>query len=173
LSLVDSSSSRSSMWVFPAPVFTPPLPIISCPGANVEQQATAIGWNLFSHASSRVDTRDCTAITIYNSYVSTCKYKSAQQVLDLLTEKVLPGYQRTDILLFDLTKQECDALRTVKSEPKVQVTYLQPEIKKPVRKRCAKGQKMNSRGQCYTTSKPRPCVTKKPVCEAPTTKSGS
>jgi hypothetical protein len=133
------------MWVLPAPVFTPPLPVIqSCPGANIDQHATAIGWSFLSHARSTVNTDNCTAITLYNSYVATCKYKSAQQVLDLLTRKILPDFEKSDVILVDLSKKDCDAL-SIPLAP-APVVYLPPEVLKP----CGKGQKRNSKGVCYT-----------------------
>lgn len=140
-----SSSYRNNMWVLPAPVFTPPLPVIqSCPGANIDQHATAIGWSFLSHARSTVNTDNCTAITLYNSYVATCKYKSAQQVLDLLTRKILPDFEKSDVVLVDLSKKDCDAL-SIPLAP-APVVYLPPEVLKP----CGKGQKRNSKGVCYT-----------------------
>jgi hypothetical protein len=148
----SSSSYKNNMWVFPAPVFTPPLPLIqNCPGANVEQHATAVGWNFVSHARATVNTDNCTAITLYNSYVSTCKYQSAQQVLDLLTRKILPDFQRSEVALMDLTKKECDMLSMPVVVPPVQ--YVQTAA--PVLT-CNKGQKRNSRGVCYTPQTLRP-----------------
>lgn len=151
------------MWVFPAPVFTAPLPVIQgCPGANVDQSATAIGWNFVSHARAAVNTDNCTAITLYNSYLSTCKYRSAQQVLNLLTVKVLPGFERSEVSLVDLTRAECDALNKPVSTV-TNVQYIQTQIPAKV---CPKGQKKNSKGICYKpvtkpTCKPK---TETPVC---------
>lgn len=113
--LTDNSSGgsfKSNMWVLPAPVFTPPLPpIAGCPGANIEQFAAAVGWSFASIAKASVNTDNCTAITLYNSYVATCKWASAQQVLDLLSAKVLPGFQPSkDLGLVDLTPAGCTAL---------------------------------------------------------------
>lgn len=142
-----SSSYKNSMWVLPAPVFTPPLPMIqSCPGANVDQHATAVGWNFLSHARATVNTDNCTAITLYNSYVSTCKYKSAQQVLDLLTKKILPDFERSGVPLSDLSKKDCDELlKPVAVQPPQ--PYIQTEAPQAP---CAKGQRRNSKGVCYT-----------------------
>jgi hypothetical protein len=107
----NGGSFKSNMWVLPAPVFTPPLPmIVGCPGANIEQFAAAIGWSFASIAKASVNTDNCTAITLYNSYVATCKYASAQQVLDLLSAKILPGFKRADIILVDLDAAKCNAL---------------------------------------------------------------
>lgn len=157
-----SSSYKNSMWVFPAPVFTPPLPLIqNCPGANVDQHATAVGWNFVSHARATVNTDNCTAITLYNSYVSTCKYQSAQQVLDLLTRKILPDFQKSEVILVDLSKKECDMLSVPIVAPPVQYiqTALVPQTE------CLKGQKRNSKGVCYT---PQAVRTQTRKCKADT-----
>lgn len=150
-----SSSYRNNMWVLPAPVFTPPLPMIqSCPGANVDQHSTAFGWSFVSHARATINTDNCTAITLYNSYVSTCKYRSAQQVLDLLTRKILPGFERSDVVLMDLSKTDCDALLIpVRIQPPP--SYIQTVV---TRTPCAKGQRRNSKGVCYM---PRAHTTRK------------
>ncbi len=146
------------MWVLPAPVFTPPLPMIqSCPGANIDQHSTALGWNFVSHARAVVNTDNCTAISLYNSYVATCKYKSAQQVLDLLTRKILPDFQKSDVALVDLSKKDCDSLSMPVAIP-APTPYIQTEAPRP----CGKGQRRNSRGVCYT---PQVAVTRK--CESP------
>lgn len=152
----NSSSYRSNMWVFPAPVFTPPLPMIqNCPGANVDQHATAIGWSFVSHARATVNTDNCTAITLYNSYVSTCKYQSAQQVLDLLTRKILPDFQKSEVVLMDLSRKECEMLSMPVVVPPVQ--YVQTVAPLPT---CSKGQKRNSKGVCYTPQAVRAQVRK-------------
>ena len=112
-SLTDNSqggSYRSSMWVLPAPVFTPPLPAIPCPSANTEQSAFAVGFNFISFAKASTNSDNCTAITLYNSYVATCKYASAQQVLDRLSAKVLPGFTPSGIVLIDIEAAKCTAL---------------------------------------------------------------
>ncbi len=155
----SSSSYKSNMWVFPAPVFTPPLPMIqNCPGANIDQHATAIGWSFVSHARATVNTDNCTAITLYNSYVSTCKYQSAQQVLDLLTRKILPDFQKSEVVLMDLSRKECDMLSRPVVVPPVQ--YVQTVDPVPT---CSKGQKRNSKGVCYTpqasSAQSRKCTT--------------
>lgn len=109
-SLTDNSqggSYRSSMWVLPAPVFTPPLPAIPCPSANADQLAFAVGFNFISFAKASTNSDNCTAITLYNSYVATCKYASAQQVLDRLSSKVLPGFTPSGIALVDIEASKC------------------------------------------------------------------
>ncbi len=153
-----SSNYKSNMWVFPAPVFTPPLPMIqNCPGANVDQHATAVGWNFVSHARATVNTDNCTAITLYNSYVATCKYRSAQQVLDLLTRKILPDFEKSDVVLVDFSKKECDLLSMPVVATPVQYVQTTTQIE------CKKGQKRNSNGMCYTPQvtrvKSRKCET--------------
>jgi hypothetical protein len=112
-SITDNStggSFKSSMWVLPAPVFTPPLPAIPCPSANTEQMAVAIGFNFISFAKASTNSDNCTAISVYNSYVATCKYASAQQVLNLLSAKVLPGFKASGLVLVDLEAPKCSAL---------------------------------------------------------------
>lgn len=170
---VGGDSSRSNMWVLPAPVFTPPLPpIANCPSANVDQMAIAGGWSFLSYARGSVNTDNCTAIILYNQYVSTCKWKSAQQVLDLLSRKVLPDFQQSDVELFDMTREQCNALVVnPKADPQPPVVnyvynYYQenPQPKPPTKVKekatgpCPAGQKRNSKGVCY---KPCPCDTKK------------
>lgn len=49
-----SDSSRSSMYVFPAPVYATPLPANLCPKGD--SLAWSIGWNFFSYASSSTRT---------------------------------------------------------------------------------------------------------------------
>jgi hypothetical protein len=155
----DTVNSRSSMWVLPAPVFTPPLPqIADCPSANVDQMAVAGLWNGFSYAKASVNTDNCTAIILYNQYVSTCKYHSAQQVLNLLSSKVLPGFEKSDVALFDLNKRECDALNAP-IPPQVPEYFPlppAPAASKPPAKvvPCPKGQKRNSKGVCFTPKPP-------------------
>lgn len=170
---IGGDSHRSSMWVLPAPVFTPPLPpIADCPGANVKQMAIAGFWNGFSYADAGVNTDNCTAIILYNQYVATCKWKSAQQVLDLLSQRVLPGFTPSNLELLDLDKQQCDALLNPPLQPSQPATvnyisnYYQDSPKeKPTKKKavstgpCEKpGWKRNSKGICY---KPCPCTNKK------------
>jgi len=154
----DTVNSKSSMWVLPAPVFTPPLPqIADCPGANVKQMAAAGLWNGFSYAEASVNTDNCTAIILYNQYVSTCKYHSAQQVLNLLSSKVLPGFEKSDVALFDLNKRECDALHAPIIEQKIEYPVIPPAApaSEPQKaKPCPKGQKRNSKGVCFTPKPP-------------------
>ena len=133
-----SDSFRSSMWVLPAPVFTPPLPSISgCPGANVEQMAASIGWSFASIAKATVNSDNCTAITLYNSFVATCKWASAQQVLNLLSVKVLPGFKASnDLVLVDLDAAKCTALlapvtNVTNRYETIMAAPVAPEVKPP------------------------------------------
>lgn len=167
---IGGDSTRSSMWVLPSPVFTPPLPMIAgCPSANVDQMAFAAGWNFISYADASVNTDNCTAVILYNQYVSTCKWHSAQQVLDLLSKKVLPGFTPSSVELVDLDKRQCDALLAPPAEVQPVINYISnyyqnnPE-EKPAKKNQGKaiptgpcdkpGWKRNSKGVCY---KPCPC----------------
>jgi len=111
-SVTDTSSFRSNMYVFPTPVFTPPLPMSGCPGANVDQQATSIGWSFFSHANGKVDTDNCTAIMIYNGLLDQCQYESARRLLKTLAVKVLPKFDPPKGQeSMDLSPAECRALK--------------------------------------------------------------
>jgi hypothetical protein len=49
-----TDSSRSSMYVFPAPVYATPLPSNLCPKGD--SLAWSIGWNFFSYATSSTRT---------------------------------------------------------------------------------------------------------------------
>lgn len=103
----SQSSFKALAISLPTPVFTPPLPMSTCPQANVDQSAVAVGFGLFSHAKGSVNTDNCTAIIIYNSFLAQCKYESAQQVLNMLTVKVLPDWKAQNTVNIDLTTKEC------------------------------------------------------------------
>lgn len=106
-----SYSDDDSFYVLPAPVFTPPLPAINSPCTNTAQQAFSIGWSAFSQASGGTNTDNCVAIEMYNAALKACRYATAGQIMDLLTAKVLAGFQvppRSGLL--DLTPAECGAL---------------------------------------------------------------
>lgn len=123
----DSGSMRSYAVALPAPAFTPPLPIIGCPQANVEQSASAIGWNFASHAEGHINTDNCTAIMIYNAMLDRCAWQSAQVVLMTLTLKVLPGANMpVGADAVDMTTAEC---ATWKSPP----VKLPPEVVTEIR----------------------------------------
>lgn len=98
------------MVTLPAPVFTPPMPLSSCPSANVQQDAVAVGFNFFSKASGSINTDNCTAIIIYNAMLVQCKFASAERLLNDLTLKVLPNFKPEDATSMDLTRAECGAL---------------------------------------------------------------
>lgn len=107
----SSSSFRSYALALPSPVFTPPLPLSSCPQANVDQMAVAAGLGLFSYAKGTVNTDNCTAIIIYNAMLEQCKFASAQRVLNALSARVVPGFVADPISWIDLTPTECVALK--------------------------------------------------------------
>lgn len=107
----STSSFRSYLVNLPSAVFTPPLPMSTCPQANVDQSAVAIGWNFFSHAKGSVNTDNCTAIIIYNNFLEQCKFRSAHAILNSLTLKILPGFEAEKATWLDLTPAECAALK--------------------------------------------------------------
>lgn len=103
---------KSNMWVFPAPVFTPPLPMTQCPNANVKNMAASGGWSFLSYAEGSVNTDNCTAIILYNKYIETCQYESAQKLLRRLEQRVLPGAdQAVPVDYVNLDRRGCDALK--------------------------------------------------------------
>lgn len=127
---VGNDSSSSSFKAFaislPTPVFTPPLPSIAdCPGANVTQDAIAVGWNFFSKAHGEVNTDNCSIIRVYNLYVEACRYESARQVLNKFNDKLLPGVQHPEDKYLDLSPQECAALKLPMKAPVAEtINYL-------------------------------------------------
>ncbi len=155
-----NDNSRSNMWVFPAPVFTPPLPFSDCPQANVTQQSVAIGWNFFSQASGSVNTDNCTAIILHNKFVESCQYESAQKILYLLSVKVLPGFStESKPQSLNLTERECQALKA----PPVKQTQLLFEERYT-------GQESTPKSPPVALAKPvktkRAKVAVQPTCEA-------
>lgn len=109
-SLVDQS--KSQMWVLPAPVFTPPLPMSECPQANVDQVALSALWNGVSYAHATVNTDNCTAIIIHNRYIESCQYANASKILSLLSAKVLPGFSDDSQNYWpNLTREQCEILK--------------------------------------------------------------
>jgi hypothetical protein len=107
-----SVQSRSGdLWVLPAPVFVPPMAALPCPAAQVDQQAIGLGWNFFSHSTGKTDTRDCTAIIVINSLIERCQYGRAQQALDLLAVRALPGFETKPAPYLDLEPSACAAIK--------------------------------------------------------------
>lgn len=107
----SSTSFRALALSLPSPVFTPPMPLASCPQANVEQEAHAVGWNFYSQAHGSVNTDNCTAIIVYNAMLEQCQYESAQYVLDALMVKVIPGFKGKSQSGLNLTPQQCHDLK--------------------------------------------------------------
>jgi hypothetical protein len=119
------SNDDSKFYVLPAPVFTPPLPAINSPCTNTSQEAVAVGWSAVSMARGGTSTDNCVAIEMYNAAVKSCRYATAGQIMDLLTVKVLAGFQapkRAELL--DLTPSECAALSKPVLEKKVDYQLL-------------------------------------------------
>jgi hypothetical protein len=115
----------SRLYVFPAPVFVPPMAAVQCPaGVRVSNEAAAIGWNFASIAKGSTDNSDCVLIMLRNAYVEQCQYQSAKQVQDLLTAKHLPGFKASGTVYLDLTRAECDALKTPVIERKQELVYV-------------------------------------------------
>jgi hypothetical protein len=114
-----TSNSDSNLYVLPAPVFVPPMAALPCPAAQIEQEAVAGGWNFFSFSKAKTDTRDCTAIIVINSLIDRCQYGRAQQALDLLAVRALPGFQVAASSYPDLTPKECAVVKTPVPAPAV------------------------------------------------------
>lgn len=113
---MGNDNSQTSFKAFalslPTPVFTPPLPTIAeCPGANVTQDAVAVGWNFFSKAHGEINTDNCSIMRIYNLMIESCRYETARQLLNKFTEKLMPGIEYTRTELIDLTPNECRLLK--------------------------------------------------------------
>lgn len=116
LSSIGNDNSQTSFKAFalslPTPVFTAPLPSIAdCPGANITQDAVAVGWNFFSKAHGEINTDNCSIMRIYNLMVESCRYETARQLLNKFTEKLMPGIEYTRVELIDLTPNECRLLK--------------------------------------------------------------
>jgi hypothetical protein len=98
-------------YALPAPMYLPPLPSISSPCTNSKQMGFSAGWSAFAYTDGATSTDNCVGIEMYNAAVKMCNYKTAAQIMDLLTVKVLAGYTAPDrSLLLDLTPRECQAL---------------------------------------------------------------
>lgn len=68
---------------------------------------------------------------LYNSFVATCKYASAHQILNLLSAKVLPGFQFSELSqhLIDLPMGDCTKLAApIQKEARI-VTIKTPKRK--------------------------------------------
>lgn len=120
-----SDSFRSSLWVLPAPVFTPPMAAIDCPaGVKITNEAAAIGWNFASVARGSTDNSDCVLIAVRNAYVEQCQYGSAKQVQDGIASKHLAGFERSKTVYLDLTHKECSDLRAPPVTVRTEYVYL-------------------------------------------------
>jgi hypothetical protein len=124
-----TSNSDSNLYVLPAPVFLPPMAALPCPAAQVEQEAVAGGWNFFSFSKGRTDTRDCTAIIVINSLIDRCQYGRAQQALDLLAVRALPGFQVAAVGYPDLTPKECAMVKAPPAPPAPVAPIVGPGLK--------------------------------------------
>jgi hypothetical protein len=124
-----TSNSDSNLYVLPAPVFVPPMAALPCPAAQIEQEAVAGGWNFFSFSKGRTDTRDCTAIIVINSLIDRCQYGRAQQALDLLAVRALPGFQVAAAGYPDLTPKECAMVKAPPAPPAPVAPIIGPGLK--------------------------------------------
>lgn len=163
-SITDSSSNSSRAWslFLPPPAWTPPMAPVSCPSANIEQGSTAVFWSGFSNATAKTDSSDCTLIQVRNAKVEACQFASAKQIEDLLVSKYLKNYQPSTVGMVDYTDKECAVLKlAAQPKPEPVVYPLAPLADKPAEPApaakptpCAKGQKRNSKGVCYTPKPP-------------------
>lgn len=178
-SITDTSSNSSRAWslFLPPPAWTPPMAPVSCPSANIEQGSTATFWNGFSNVTAKTDSSDCTLIQVRNAKVEACQFASAKQIEDLLVSKYLKNYQPSTVGMVDYTDKECAVLKlAAQPKPEPVVYPLAPLADKPAEPApaakptpCAKGQKRNSKGVCYT---PKPSCDQGKVlaCTVPTLK---
>ena len=133
----DSSNFRALALSMSQPAFTPPLPISGCPQANIEQRSiSVVGGMLFSAARGDLITDNCTTIIIYNNLLARCKFKSASDVLDGLTKKVLAGYVPESKGDVDLSRDECEKLKLPMLPPPAPVLNLVAAAPTPVVPAC-------------------------------------
>lgn len=95
-------------YVLPSPMFAPQLPAIQSPCTNTSQRGMSAGWSALSMYEAGSNTDNCVAIEMYNAAVKTCHYATAGKIMDLLTAKVLAGFEppkRGELI--DLSPSEC------------------------------------------------------------------
>lgn len=114
----DSSNYNSKAFAIALPTlaFTPPLPMTTCPTAEVKQDAIGVGMGLFSKASSSSSGKACYAIIMYNDFLANCQYESARRFKHEMALELYPNfktarYSATDGEMFDLTPTQCFALK--------------------------------------------------------------
>jgi len=119
VSLSNGGGNDYRLYALPAPMYLPPLPAISSPCANSRQMGFSAGWSALSYTEGATSTDNCVVIEMYNAAIRMCNYKTAAQIMDLLTVKVLAGFVAPDRRdLIDLTPRECQALSLpVKTAP--------------------------------------------------------
>jgi hypothetical protein len=180
---VGGDSFNSNAWaLYLAPLaHTPPMaPIAGC-AAHIKQNSWGVGGGLLaSAASSEADPTDCTLITLHNSYLAECQYKSAKQIKDLMTRKHLPDFAPSSAVYTDYDPAVCAMFKAPSPPPPGVVNFINvtpsaaeekkssvdpviEEIKKP----CTPGMRRNSKGICYKPAPPKPLCPegKKPVRE--------
>jgi hypothetical protein len=129
LNVGGSTGDNYSSWAvaLPFPAFTPPLPTLpvgSC--LHTTQGSRQGGWNFAGAAEGEINPDKCILLTIYNAHVTSCRYSTAKQVLDLMTAKLLEGYVPFNQTLLDLSPTECVALNAVRNPAPVNY-FLLPE----------------------------------------------
>lgn len=110
---VSGDTGDTTLAILPALVHTPPLPLLPATSCiSTHQESLGVAFGLVSHAVADQSSDNCVAIILYNAAVSTCRYASARQIADLLTVKVLPGFQAPRTPLADLTPEQCEVVKT-------------------------------------------------------------
>lgn len=102
--------SEHNFYILPSPMFAPQLPTINSPCANASQKGGAFLFGVMSAYEGGISTDNCVAIEMYNAAIKSCRYKTAGQIMELLTVKVLPNFkpaQRDDLI--DLDTRACGA----------------------------------------------------------------
>lgn len=128
----SSHTDGDNLYVLPSPMFAPQLPAINSPCTNTSQEGMSIGFSAFSGYRGGSNTDNCVAIEMYNAAVKSCRYATAGQIMDLLTVRVLAGFQppkRAELL--DLTPSECELLKQPPKPAPVALSLILPEPPKP------------------------------------------
>lgn len=166
-SVQDNSEFNARAWslVLPPPVFTPPMPRpelpMGCPAPTETQSAVAVGAGvIFSKADSLRDNSPCTAIKYSQLLWDRCQYQKADRVLaigmKLFAKSAGEDWDaQADPNIPNYTLEECGILKqnmVAKAQPPM--LLIPPAEPKKEVPPCAKGQKRNSKGVCYTPKPP-------------------
>lgn len=113
----DSSyASKALAIAMPTLAFTPPLPMTTCPTAEVKQDAFGLGFGVVSKASSSSSGKACYAIIMYNDFLANCQYESARRFKHEMAVELYPNfktarYSADDGEMFDLSPTKCHDLK--------------------------------------------------------------